>query len=547
MSLRIVSLTVLSTISLLLVPISNQAQDIEHHSGVTSEDGRPEYDADGTKNGIVVWKSNTKHIIPNGSYQVFDSINPEHQYTLIIQSGAKVEIPVSVNDPGIFGTQNSTLLVEGVMFGQAGFGGSISGFANKKCKITQSVFINWSVSSCGWMVISDCKFNNGNINVFNENFPEAISRISNCEFLNKGRFETIILLGANAVIQNNLFKIESPTSRKGLNIQLGYIQASDGTFYPKSGKTIIRNNTIYRGGFEILSGLGYDIYHAAIDQYPISAEIIGNTLDVRQPNTGTAGGPIEIPVYCDVQIFNNTFIGRGINLKVVKTGPEKKEYRKPHPNFRINNNRFEYAGEQYTDTALRYWTYDPNYYDPVETLREQGWFVNAVNNWWGHSSGPFNDNATDGDVNYGQGLKIDDIIDYKPFIGNPPVSGFEFALAVSSLPNEPFFPHSTVTFHPSIDYKLNNGTGTIELDIRTDDGTLIMTPPSIQITAGERTVEFEPIAIDIPENINKIVFQARFVVNSGPDLYSNKTMFDVHFQSSQIRISDIKINPQLNG
>ena len=86
-------------------------------------------------------------------------------------------------------------------------------------------------------------------------------------------------------------------------------------WYPKSGKTIIKEN-ISGGGFEILTEYYYDPIYEAIDQYPLEIEITDNVFEPTYGGSG--GGPIEVPVYTNVTIHHNTFIGRGILLSTDK-------------------------------------------------------------------------------------------------------------------------------------------------------------------------------------------------------------------------------------
>jgi hypothetical protein len=171
---------------------------------------------------------------------------------------------------------------------------------------------------------------------------------------------------------------------------------------------------------------------------------------------------------------------------------------------------------------------DPPVFNP-KRLWQNGQFVQAEGNFWGHPTGPLDQSNADGLFNQrGKGIRVSDGIKYTPFIGGsaPPVKDKIF-IAVSSNPSPPLFPHSNVTFNVSVTYQLESAAnGQIFVNIRDDNG-YILNPGQggINVTSQNQPASFPPIQIQVPELTNVLTVEAVLLPDGGDAVSSNVERF----------------------
>ena len=540
------------------------AQNIIRHSiSAHYEDGNSELDADGIENDVLVWKGGAVHVV--------DGPLSTSGKKLIIQAGAIVKF---MGDPsGIGGGGNSSdppalLEINGatLTFIEDSTAGGNTVSALEELGVTVRKGRTWHIGRFGavgshirgskltkgfivgignmdisnneffeWAGIS-APFRRNDFYIENSNLNSEPKIISNRIIATTG--PVIDTRGSSATILGNY--IEAPVTSA---IKIGYGKTTDNAASPTSGTTTIQNNTINGYGIS-MHGSNFQDYEA-LNAAQFNSFISNNILS----NTSTRGSGMELDVYTNTLVTNNRISNyqTAIALKTIKDSPDTDKPIAPLEGFKINHNVFSSTN----NIGMTFLGKISSFTDTTSLkgqLWKNGTYVNAEKNDWGHSTGPNDHYDDDGLFNDGAGLKVEDLIDYLPFVGQGNDVNIQGELIVTTDKSPPLFANTYVNFYPKVSYLLNNGVGHIELEVKTDAGDILVSPkPRVEIKAGTAIVDFESLQLDIPEDANSIILQAVLFGPAGPGVYTNSESFDVQFQTTQIRITEFKIETGLDG
>ncbi len=537
------------------------AQEFIVHSSAFSEDGNAKYDADGAKNGVVLWKSGTVHVT-SGTYPV------GRNHTLIIEPGAIVKIAggfvvdannrlISWQAPDFGGgivSEGGPIQIDGVTLtdirddsvggdtNQDGAGSSVpaSGVSPWYLRFSgsdQDYLKNSTIKHCtkighiGSMNITGNKFlqfayllsiaNTGPV-VLN-----AVPVITQNTFELVTLFGLIDLRGMSPVFDDN-------TVKGGDGITIGpWFENIGGSetgnpVGPSTGTTIISNNRIERGNY------GVRIYTVPSDtlytKTRFRAEVRGNT--IQGPSSGTA---LELALDAEATVSDNQVSGYAYPLRFIDNNKTETS------RLNVQFNRFTLDGVSSSYSAFS-----------QTRLWQNGHIVKAENNFWGDPSGPFDNSNADGRTNpRGKGLKVGDGIDYVPFTGgSPPPLRDTVRIIVSPSAAPPFNPGATITFNVTSDlYDLKSApTGKLVLLVRDSDGVVINQPEIIvTVNSQSHTATFPPVSVQVPGLASAVTVEAGIVPDGGGESgRSNIERFTVNKPTSNFTITGISEVPSGN-
>jgi len=516
------------------------AQEILVHQAHSVEDGDPKLDADGVKNGVVVWKGGAIHIPLR-----YGLGHPARQETLMIQSGAIVKAagtfdldasgrvlrwspPSGFRDPAITASNGASIQIDGATLTDIR-DDTVGGDTNQDGSAS-------SVPASGiseWGLIFSRNnqdfITNSTIRHCSHIFNFGSMRITGNRFLQFGKLggEGTIALNAVPVISGNTFElvaiangvldlrgmsplVENNTIRGGNGIRIGPwsdCPSCGGTVPvgPTTGQTIISNNLFESPSSSSSSNsYGVQIYTVPADTlYTLTrfrAEIRSNTFR----GTNSLGTALELALDAEAVVFSNQVSGYANPMRL--TTNNKTETSR----LDIQFNRFSLEGVSSSSSVG----------GVPSQLWSKGTFVKAENNFWGDPSGPLDTSKADGLVNpNGKGLKIQDGIDYAPFTGGsvpPPKDSIH--IRVAATPAQPFDPNANVTFNVTADaYELlSAASGQIVALVRDADGIILNQPgATVNITAANRTATLPPISLNVPELTDLLTVEAVIVSASG--------------------------------
>lgn len=523
------------TIFLILFSVFSvlHAQEIITHSDARDDDGDPAKDGDRKVNNVVVWKGGQTHALNTRYYNVYSG------YTLVIERGAIVN-----GDPQdeILGENalDSRYEITGAAINDISF----TGFHGPGSFVKKSRLNNCQFDLPQGGVFRDNEIKGGSVSTVSPAVKEGIEE--NPPLIKDNTFEeaTVSAFGSAVLIQNNtFFDTRVMGSRKTAveSIRLGYAKSANGTVYPSGQfQTQITDNTITSGGLLITSRINNLVLHEAIDNQPLKVLIQGNTLWGFTDNDVQKGVGLTLEPFTDTQVINNELSGFSV-LALLRTELKSDgdtDSREPHDNFAIKNNVFK----ETNDYGMMW----QSQYGPRGTLDEKD-FVNATNNYWGHRTGPNDASESDGFYLDGQGLSVEDYITYTPFQGQMDILA-AVSLDVKADDEDAYFQGATYYFDADVTYKLYEGPATLEIRITDDRGLSIVDPkPQMTIQAGERTVSFEAMKIDMPANTSWISCQARIRKDAVTVVSSNIEDFFVFDPGYSIRFIDFEIEPTQEG
>jgi hypothetical protein len=536
-------------------------QEITVHISPFSDDGDLQKDADGTINDVVVWKGGAVHVVT--SYHL------DGKYTLRIEPGAVVKFASEfrLDANGRVESWQPALdarIVSDRLFGQASggiiqingatltdirddnVGGDTNGDGNQSLPPGPNrnvYFLRFSGSNADVLTGSTIKYCTkmggfGSITITGntffsfgglkseQGFPgdsgpivfDAVPIISNNTFELWGGLN---LTGMSPVVQNNIL-------RGGAGITIGpWVDPgywAFGSFGPKSGTTIISNNTFQDcfNGILIPTTFGDTLY----SKVHFRAEISDNKLRGND-NAGSIG--LQFVLDADARVTGNEVANFAMPLRLVYNDLTKTS------RLQISRNQFSLEGV--IDRGS-----DPPVFNP-KRLWQDGQFVQAEGNFWGHPTGPLDQSNVDGLFNQrGKGIRVSDGINYAPFIGGsaPPVKDKIF-ITVSSNPIPPLTPNSSVTFNVSATYQLESAAnGQIFVNIRDDNGYILNSGQGgINVTSQNQSANFPPIQIQVPELTSALTVEAALAPDGEDAVSSSVESFKVQRPASNfsMRIS----------
>jgi len=533
-------------------------QEILVHLAPSFDDGNSKLDADGTRNGVVVWKGGAVHVVTSyhvdGNYAL--RIEPgaivKFAARFVLDANGKVEswepaFDAQIVSDRFFGQPSGGIIqINGAKLTDIrddNVGGDTNGDGNQSSPPGPNrnvYFLRFSRSNADFLTGSTIKYCTkmggfGSINISGntfisfgglkseQGFPgdsgpivfDAVPIISNNTFELWGGLN---LTGMSPVFQDNML-------RGGAGITIGpWVDPGYwvfGSFGPKSGTTIISNNTFQDCSVGILMPTTFgDTLYSKIH---FRAEISGNKLR----GNGNVGTGLQLVLDAEARVTDNEVSNFSNPLRLVYNDLTK-------------TSRLQISGNQFSLEGVRDSGGDPPVFNP-KRLWQDGQFVQAEGNFWGHPTGPLDQSNDDGLFNQrGKGIRVSDGIKYTPFIGGsaPPVKD-KISVAASTNPSPPLTPNSNVTFNVLATYQLESATnGQIFVNIRDDNG-YILNPGQggINVTSQNQSVSFPPIQVQVPELTNGLTVEAALAPDGEEAVSSNVERFLVKRPTSNFTMN----------
>jgi hypothetical protein len=545
---------------LAVTPLAQGQLPVNHVDRFDNEDGDARYDADGAKNGVVVFKG-------GGTVHVIAAYSVPRGRKLVIESGAFVKVAsyfwVDPNNgsltwmPPSFGcgidvSQASTagsgdaaaLVMDGGVLtdirddskggdtnqdgtatgpprpGQSGWYNqniTLNFEGSPQCSITNSALEYVTLDNLGSSTIRDNIFHFFYGLKIATKFPSSgipLIAGNTFEFVTYGRDYTFNQKGA-AIIENNTFRYaqggDVPTVNNSYNPAL--------TIYGTEGISTIYHNTFYTGGGIAIVGSG-----TGKDKY----QILDNTFDGEGSVGGQGWNALKLLTSDEVLVKDNIVKSyvNAIELTPSPAAPVR---------LVINANRFDNCKKATV-------TYPAS---SLDDLWHQGKYIDARDNYWGDPSGPFDNKDADGLYNLrGTGLEILQGISYIPFRGGtsePPKNAID--ITVTSAPIAPLPPDASVTFGVTVNYQLKSASsGKVYTNVRDKDGYVLNpSDPPVNVSADNQTTVTPPIQITTPELGDLVTVESQLVPDgTGEPATSNVVPFSVSAPPSAFTLLGIR-------
>ena len=545
-------------LTLMPVPLARGQELVVHayNSSFDDEDGNVQFDADGAKDGVLIWKG-------AGTVHVIRVMNIPAGRTLRIEPGATVKVagqflikegkvlwqpPALYSDAfyiseGTGDTPRGTLIMDGIVLtdirddsekGDTNQDGSASlpplpgtreyennylgidlkGDRHSQSRISKSRLKYTRLKNPGSSTIIEDSLYHFHGIIYNSQGPGFDYGTPH---IARNTFEFVTYAGDNLtswrgspIIEDNTFRY-SPDAQKP--DYASYYEPVVTVGGDARGTTIIQNNLFQTGGGIKIKGSG-----SGSEKF----QICGNKF--------AGGAAVGGKGSCAVTLFTaDAVLVTGNTIKDYKYVITFEVAANSPPRLAINANRFLDCERTTSNSPY------------LDVLWKQNLFINAKDNYWGAPSGPNDPNDNDGFYNPGgKGLLISPGIDYIPFQGGGLPSKDAVKITATSDPAGPLPPAAVVTLTANVEYTLVSvSKGTLFFTVRDKNGYALMEELSVPVTVKAATMT-QALQVQVPDFCDIIYLDTVLLPDNGLPLRSNTIAFPVETPEGMFDLIDLR-------
>ena len=534
---------------------------IFHGGGTADEDGNPAKDADGSRNGKVVWAGGgVVHVVVSAWFMVGRPLEIENGAVVKFALNAiQVEGgPICYTAGGeMYVSDNSTLDAKGVIFTSIR-DDEIGGDTDNDGSAVQPGDTLWTIRGGSYsaagvkgVTLTSCTVKYGSINVTGpldlqmntfvatgnvKNWPslqyDGDVTISQNDFAFATSTSYLNLYGVTGNVSHNTFSYSPDATGTSTYPALWigpYYNDAAKAFCPRAGTLRIFDNT-----FKVGQGIRYSVAggsdDAAYRSILYEVEIRKNSFECTM-----LPGMSQVPAI-EFDLRTRTIINSNI-FTVFREPLHARGAATTFNEVHINGNTFpeEAAGQGAQTVAMQV--------GPID-WRTLG-MLDMQENFWGDATGPFDSTAADGTTNFrGKGIVVKEGIDYEPFTGGTISTKKDFVhITAASVPATPLLPKTPVTFSLNVD-NFHLGTaerGKIVAFLRDPNGFILNQPQvEIDVTAASSSAGFPDITLTVPDVCRSVTASVTLIPEgSSASVASNQVVFPVKVPPSGLAINSI--------